>query len=340
MPDTWLRWGIDANGDGIADPWNPDDAIFAAARYLAAAGGRTDISRAIFAYNHAQWYVDDVLELAALFGGGRGTSSSRSTGWRSRSPRPSSASRPQRGAAGGRGRAAEPRPREQRAAAAATRAAALRSARRSAGRLPAGVGAARRPRGRAAARGARRGPDRARGRPERRPLHVVRARRAGLLGMPSRADGYVFPVGGGPAVVSVGHATTTIPPRTSPRRWAPRLRADDARRAEPRRTRPLRDRAHVAAADGLVVYCHLSHRDGAVEPGAFLTAGQWIGLVGSTGHSTGPHLHLGLKPSPTRRTCPGSRSSPAAFPWKDAPPETTPGPDFLRRPPASIPRMR
>ena len=40
MPSTWLRWGMDANGDGVADPWNPDDAIFAAARYLAAAGGR------------------------------------------------------------------------------------------------------------------------------------------------------------------------------------------------------------------------------------------------------------------------------------------------------------
>src|SRR5205085_443258 len=36
MPDTWLRWGVDANGDGIADPWNAADAIVAAARYLAA----------------------------------------------------------------------------------------------------------------------------------------------------------------------------------------------------------------------------------------------------------------------------------------------------------------
>ena len=69
MPDTWLRWGTDGNGDGIADPWNPDDAIYSAARYLAAANGRTDIARAIFAYNHAQWYVDDVLQLAAMFGG-------------------------------------------------------------------------------------------------------------------------------------------------------------------------------------------------------------------------------------------------------------------------------
>ncbi|MDX6411391.1 MAG: hypothetical protein QOE91_907, partial [Gaiellaceae bacterium] len=67
MPDTWLRWGTDANGDGVADPWNPDDAIFSAARYLAAAGGTQDISRAIFAYNHAQWYVDEVLQLSTLF---------------------------------------------------------------------------------------------------------------------------------------------------------------------------------------------------------------------------------------------------------------------------------
>lgn len=69
MPDTWLRWGLDANGDGIADPWDPEDAVYAAARYLAAAGGRTDLSRAVFAYNHADWYVKDVLELAQVLSG-------------------------------------------------------------------------------------------------------------------------------------------------------------------------------------------------------------------------------------------------------------------------------
>jgi len=36
MPDTWARWGTDANGDGVADPWNAEDAIYSAARYLAA----------------------------------------------------------------------------------------------------------------------------------------------------------------------------------------------------------------------------------------------------------------------------------------------------------------
>ena len=46
MPDTWLRWGLDANGDGVADPWNAEDAVYAAARYLAASGGQSDIARA------------------------------------------------------------------------------------------------------------------------------------------------------------------------------------------------------------------------------------------------------------------------------------------------------
>ena len=70
MPDTWARWGVDANGDGISDPWNAEDAIYAAARYLAATGGGQDISAAVFSYNHAQWYVDEVLRLAAQYDGG------------------------------------------------------------------------------------------------------------------------------------------------------------------------------------------------------------------------------------------------------------------------------
>ena len=70
MPDTWLRWGVDADGNGTADPWNAADAIFSAARYLAAAGGASDISRAVFAYNHADWYVREVLQLANVYGNG------------------------------------------------------------------------------------------------------------------------------------------------------------------------------------------------------------------------------------------------------------------------------
>ena len=72
MPDTWARWGVDANGDGLPDPWNAEDAIYSAARYLAATGGATDISSAVFSYNHAQWYVDEVLQLAQQYAGGVG----------------------------------------------------------------------------------------------------------------------------------------------------------------------------------------------------------------------------------------------------------------------------
>src|SRR5690242_9319612 len=68
MPSTWLRWGLDADGDGIADPWDAADAVYAAARYLAAAGGQSDISKAVFSYNHADWYVQEVLDLARVYG--------------------------------------------------------------------------------------------------------------------------------------------------------------------------------------------------------------------------------------------------------------------------------
>jgi hypothetical protein len=69
MPSTWRTWGVDATGNGVADPYNPVDAIFSAARYLHAAGASTNLSRAIFAYNHAGWYVQSVLLRAKLIEG-------------------------------------------------------------------------------------------------------------------------------------------------------------------------------------------------------------------------------------------------------------------------------
>ena len=69
MPATWKAYGVDANQDGVKDPFNPVDAIFAAARYLKAAGGETDLRKGIFAYNHADWYVDSVLMRAQVIGG-------------------------------------------------------------------------------------------------------------------------------------------------------------------------------------------------------------------------------------------------------------------------------
>jgi murein DD-endopeptidase MepM/ murein hydrolase activator NlpD len=69
MPATWKQYGTDANRDGRKDPFNPVDAIFAAARYLRAAGGDDDLRRAIYSYNHADWYVESVLMRARMIGG-------------------------------------------------------------------------------------------------------------------------------------------------------------------------------------------------------------------------------------------------------------------------------
>ena len=66
LPSSWKRYGVDANKDGRKDPYNPVDAIFAAARYLDAAGYSDDPRAAIFAYNHADWYVDSVMLRARL----------------------------------------------------------------------------------------------------------------------------------------------------------------------------------------------------------------------------------------------------------------------------------
>jgi len=68
MPETWAGYGVDANGDGVADPYNPEDAIFAAASYLQAAGMPADTYGAVYAYNHADWYVAEVLANAQCYG--------------------------------------------------------------------------------------------------------------------------------------------------------------------------------------------------------------------------------------------------------------------------------
>jgi hypothetical protein len=64
MPSSWRAYGVDRNGDGVKDPYDPVDAIFAAARYLRAAGYEHDVRGAIYAYNHAWWYVHSVMRRA------------------------------------------------------------------------------------------------------------------------------------------------------------------------------------------------------------------------------------------------------------------------------------
>lgn len=71
-------YATDGDGDGIADVWNPADAIAAAARLLSANGAPGDSRRAIFAYNPSDAYVDGVLAKAeeyrrAFASGGSGS---------------------------------------------------------------------------------------------------------------------------------------------------------------------------------------------------------------------------------------------------------------------------
>ncbi len=72
MPATWAAWGIDGFGQtGSPDIMNPLDAVPSAARMLcadgAAAGTAAGLRQAVFAYNHADWYVNEVLALAGRY---------------------------------------------------------------------------------------------------------------------------------------------------------------------------------------------------------------------------------------------------------------------------------
>ena len=326
MPDTWLRWGMDASGDGIADPWDAEDAVHSAARYLAAAEGRTDISRAIFAYNHAQWYVDDVLQLAALFGGGGGAdavfSLDRMAIALEDSQEQVALLSDQLAAA--EAQAAELTPvAEERAARAddidlllSDRLAAEQVAFQADQELLAATTEVERLR--AALEAAEAGLEAARS-----GVHMssFMPAAAGVLGMPSRADGYVFPVGGGADVVSVarGHHDYPAADIAAPMGSPVFVLADsivldvvdDGRCGIGFTLRSL---------DGLEwIYCHLSHRDDSIQPGVLLPAGHWAGLVGSTGHSTGPHLHLALKPARYPQEMPWFQEfAGIAFTWQEA----------------------
>src|SRR3954471_11589837 len=66
---TWARYGVDGDGDGVKDRYDPADAIPATANLLRQNGAPGDYGRAIFAYNRAGWYVDEVLSRAARYRG-------------------------------------------------------------------------------------------------------------------------------------------------------------------------------------------------------------------------------------------------------------------------------
>ena len=352
MPSTWLRWGVDANGDGIADPWNPEDAVFAAARYLAAAGGTSDLYRGVFAYNHADWYVNEVLSLAAVYGADQTIAFSLD-----RLQVNLDAARADAAQAGEQVIALQTTMRHEASAASrwqsrADRAALLsdrlafqqRAGRALSRRDSAGAALAAQQRKLAVAQQAL---DRAQQASAASSFDPATSQ---LLAAPSYSGGYVFPVGGGPGVVSASHSHHDYPavdiaaPAGAPLYAlanAVVLRAWTA--PDPRCGIGFTLRAF----DGQVwTYCHLSVLEPMVVPGAALTAGEEVGLVGSTGDATGPHLHLQLQPAaawPQQEAWFASFAG-RAFSWSDGgaaqpagralafvaapPPQAAPGPVF------------
>jgi len=70
-PATFAQYAVDGNHDGQLSPYDPADAIYSAAAMLcangAASGAAAGIRQAVFAYNHSQAYVNDVLGWAARY---------------------------------------------------------------------------------------------------------------------------------------------------------------------------------------------------------------------------------------------------------------------------------
>ena len=71
LPATFGEFAVDADPAQPVSPYDPADAIYTAARMLCADGARggspAGINQAIFAYNHAGWYVAEVLSWAARY---------------------------------------------------------------------------------------------------------------------------------------------------------------------------------------------------------------------------------------------------------------------------------
>ncbi len=72
LPSTFAEWGVDGDGNGTKDIFDAADAIFSAANYLHDSGAPGDWQQAVYAYNHADWYVEKVLRYADQFAAGEG----------------------------------------------------------------------------------------------------------------------------------------------------------------------------------------------------------------------------------------------------------------------------
>jgi murein DD-endopeptidase MepM/ murein hydrolase activator NlpD len=326
MPSTWARWGTDGDGDGIANPWDPEDGIYSAARYLAAAGAAQDISRAIFAYNHADWYVADVLELANVFAGGGGFDATLGTSFGYPS------------ATVGADAVFQMDDLEKRltqARKAVTKAQrAVLDASAEEQRLDTAVLGAEQRAGNpdltdeeftlleqevtdlvvqhdAALQRIGHAQDKL-----AKAVQLVNDLKGAVegqastftfgnpsvgagLGSPQYSGQWVFPVGGGPSVVSTAATHHDYPaadiaaPMGSPL-YA--LADGIVMQTFPEPTTNCGIGFSIQVADGSTyLYCHLSYMEPQITVGTALAAGSSVGLVGSTGHSTGPHLHFEVR---------------------------------------------
>jgi murein DD-endopeptidase MepM/ murein hydrolase activator NlpD len=338
MPDTWLRWGVDANGDGVADPWNADDAIFAAGRYLAASNGANDIRSAVFSYNHADWYVNEVLALAQTFG----SAGSDATFQLDRNQQSVDAA--QRSVVAVNRKLVRAQAAEARLAKVYGRAlmrvssATLLSDRLALERRATLAGIAH---DNAVAEVAQLSSELG-----ARENDLTTARQAvasapatnGVFGAATASgEGYVFPVGGGPSVVSVGHTHHDYPAADiAAPAGSPVYALADALIEKAWHTPDSRCGIGLTlqASDGQRwTYCHLAYEDPQIVDGTTVTAGTLVGLVGSTGHASGPHLHLQLQPATSYpQIQPWFQSfAGTAFRWQDAVTPEVDGPAPARR---------
>jgi murein DD-endopeptidase MepM/ murein hydrolase activator NlpD len=350
MPSTWARWGVDANGDGIADPWNPQDAIYAAARYLAASGGSQDIARAVLSYNHAQWYVNEVLQLAQTFGSG-GVAQTYQLDQLQVSLDKARSDVVQ---ANKQLLAAELRDRilarAERRALLRTQNVPLLSAQLELQKAATLVGVRHHAASVEVARLRTRlsQAENELGQAGTQVASAPAAAATPMFGAPTAQGNYVFPVGGGPSVVSAAHTHHDYPAvDIAAPEGSPEYALSDAvvlkawSYPDPRCGIGITLRTR----DGLTwTYCHLSYLEPTVTAGAVLSAGAPVGLVGHTGDATGPHLHLQLAPP---RIYPQSMPwfrhfAGLAFRWQDAPtpqplPASTRAPVFVQVPNSSQP---
>jgi murein DD-endopeptidase MepM/ murein hydrolase activator NlpD len=337
MPDTWLRWGTDGNGDGVSDPWSAADGIFSAARYLAAAGGQTDIARAVFAYNHAQWYVDEVLQVAQAFTGGTQVVSDLHA-------LQQSVDAAQAAVLSATAAVADAQAAEDKLAVAENEVLAKAQAaklfsdqlifQQAAGQLDAQRAEAHAlvVQRQTELRQAQSSLDAARGNAQTASFNP--GARTLLSGASYDTSGYVFPVGGGPGIVSVSHthhdyaAADIAAPEGAPAYALASGVVERSWQDDPACGTGFTFRA----GDGRSwTYCHLSYLDPGVVQGAVLSAGTQVGLVGHTGDATGPHLHLQLQPA---TSYPQSEAwfqsfAGSAFTWQDEATQVTAGGDVF-----------